>query len=344
MKRNKVCFLVLLVLSAILLLTACQEDQDKNGDDSQVTYYTVTFDSAGGTPVSAKKAVSGEKISEPAVPQKEGYLFDGWMEGPNNQWLFDVDTVISDVTLTAHWISAESVFGYRKLEGSDTAAITQLKKKDFAEVRVPSVLGGWTVTAIDAEVFAGIGKADEEDEDNVIREIILPKTVNAIGERAFADTVNVKITFEEGSVITSLGEQAFFNCNQLTAITLGEGLQTVPFEAFSGCVALKAIRLPKSVTKVEENAFTDCTALVSVMLYAELLQVDNMAFDDCTALKAVYCFGTAEQVDACREQRVNSTNTPLLGAKWLLYSETKPTEIGAYSYWYLTENGSIKAW
>ncbi len=343
MKRKKIWLLVLLMLP-LILLTACQEDEKPNNDETQVTYYTVTFDSAGGSPVSEKKAVSGEKVSEPAVPQKEGYLFDGWMEEANKLWLFDVDTVTSDVTLTARWISAESVFGYRKLESGDFAVITELKKRNYTEVRVPSTLGGWTITGIDAGVFEGIGKADEEDEDNVIREISLPKTITSIGERAFADTVNVKITFEAGTEITFLGEHAFLNCNRLTEIPLGEGLQTVPFEAFSGCVALKELRLPQSVTKVEENACTDCKALVTVMLHADLLQVDNMAFDDCTALKAVYFYGTAEQADVCRNQKINSTNAPLIGAKWLLYSQTKPIETGVYDYWYLTENGSVKVW
>jgi uncharacterized repeat protein (TIGR02543 family) len=43
-----------------------------------VTYYTVTFDSNGGTPVSQAKVKYLDLVDRPADPVKEGYIFSGW--------------------------------------------------------------------------------------------------------------------------------------------------------------------------------------------------------------------------------------------------------------------------
>ncbi len=74
------------------------------------TTYTVSFDSDGGTAVQAVKVKKGEKISEPATPQKatlqRQYSFLGWYNG-ETKWNFSNDTVQSNVTLTAKWELAE---------------------------------------------------------------------------------------------------------------------------------------------------------------------------------------------------------------------------------------------
>ena len=67
----------------------------------QTTYYTVSFNSNGGSSVSAQKVESGKTATKPSNPIKEGYSFRGWYNGTSE---FDFSTPIkSNITLTAQW-------------------------------------------------------------------------------------------------------------------------------------------------------------------------------------------------------------------------------------------------
>ena len=73
--------------------------------------YTVSFDAADGTTVSAVEVEEGNTVARPADPVREGYTFDGWyIEGGTEA--FDFTTAVTqNMTLTAKWI---------KKAGSDT--------------------------------------------------------------------------------------------------------------------------------------------------------------------------------------------------------------------------------
>ncbi len=62
--------------------------------------FTVTFDSDGGSAVTAQKVLNSPAI-KPADPTKNGYLFAGWYLG-DTQYTFDTK-ITTDITLKAHW-------------------------------------------------------------------------------------------------------------------------------------------------------------------------------------------------------------------------------------------------
>ncbi len=64
-------------------------------------YYTVTFDSAGGSAVAAQKVQKDSKATMPDAPTKDGFVFDGWYNG-SSEFNFN-SAITSNVTLTAHW-------------------------------------------------------------------------------------------------------------------------------------------------------------------------------------------------------------------------------------------------
>ncbi len=63
--------------------------------------YTVSFDSNGGTSIPAQTVIEGNKVIQPANPEKSGFNFGGWyLDGTK----FDFDTTITkDITLEAEW-------------------------------------------------------------------------------------------------------------------------------------------------------------------------------------------------------------------------------------------------
>lgn len=66
----------------------------------EVKYYTVSFNSNGGSAVDSQRVREGEKAYS-SYSERSGYYFDGWLLGKNK---FNFETPItSDITLTASW-------------------------------------------------------------------------------------------------------------------------------------------------------------------------------------------------------------------------------------------------
>ena len=327
MKFKYILALALAVL-ALCGLAACKEDQPL----PQIQYFNVSFDSQGGSAVRQIRVQEGALANRPADPTREGYVFDGWKLG-NRKWDFETDKVTADITLSATWISAESIYAISKIGDTDTCMITDIKRKS-AKLQIPEVINGYKVVAIGDGVFRGTLASD-------VSEIILPGTVTSIGSYAFYECRGIRITVK--GALTYVGEFAFGDCDGLTSLNFGEGLTEIPFGAFSGCTALREIRLPASLLTVCENAFEECAALTTVMMYASTKSIEDCAFRFCDNLKAVYFYGTNEDFDAI--EIVKNGNGGILDADLYLYSATKPQENGDNAqYWYLDEKGKVRLW
>ena len=88
----------IMVLSALLCVffSSC----NTSGDSSDV-YYTVSFNSNGGSFVTAQSIKSGETAKQPVSPIRENYIFNGWYKG---SYKFYFSTPITEsITLTAKW-------------------------------------------------------------------------------------------------------------------------------------------------------------------------------------------------------------------------------------------------
>jgi len=67
---------------------------------------TVTFESNGGTAITAKRVSENTHILMPAKPTKDGYIFAGWYEDAGFTKVFDFDStlVTQSMTLYAKWL------------------------------------------------------------------------------------------------------------------------------------------------------------------------------------------------------------------------------------------------
>lgn len=66
------------------------------------TYYTVSFDTDGGTAIADQSVRSGNKAEKPADPTKSGYVFANWYEEDTFTTLFDFDSaIVADTTVYA---------------------------------------------------------------------------------------------------------------------------------------------------------------------------------------------------------------------------------------------------
>lgn len=78
-------------------------DYQKNIDNfnTEVNYYTITFDTAGGSSIDSIVVKENDMITKPDNPTKEGYTFLGWYID-DEEFNFE-DLVKSDLTLVAKW-------------------------------------------------------------------------------------------------------------------------------------------------------------------------------------------------------------------------------------------------
>ena len=75
-----------------------------------VDYYTVTFNSNGGSEVASQNVVEHGKATEPTPPTKSGYAFKGWYSDAGLTKTFNFNTPIdSNITLYAKWIETFDV-------------------------------------------------------------------------------------------------------------------------------------------------------------------------------------------------------------------------------------------
>ena len=65
----------------------------------------------------------------------------------------------------------------------------------------------------------------------------------------------------KGRPVVALGKEAFWGCDELTEITLPDGLKVVGDEAFAQCSQLTKLTLPASVESIGESAFFNCVKL-----------------------------------------------------------------------------------
>ncbi len=143
------------------------------------------------------------------------------------------------------------------------------------DVIIPPEIDGYPVTAIDKYAFASCD----------ITSVSVPDSVTSIGESAFENCDELKsIVIPEG--ITEIADGAFYDCDSLTEVTIPNGVVSIGEYSFADCCSLTAIELPESLESIAGNAFAGCVELKSVHI------PDNVEFiaDDAFA----YCCGIEE--------------------------------------------------
>ena len=319
---------VMLAILLSLSLVACGEEPVKEADE----YFSVTLEYNNGTPAHTVRTPADKPMAEPKAPEREGYIFGGW-RGANGEWRFESDAVLKDMTLTAIWIDASSLFSYSVLDDG-TVRITEYSGS-IASIGIPEIISGYTVSAIADGLFA------DTDKKKIAR-LSIPSTVDSVGEYALEGFGQTQIDYT-GSLVY-LGEGAFASCAGLTSVSLGEGLEKIPYNAFGGCTSLTSLEIPASVTVIEENAFHNCESVRTVVIGAKDVIIENAAFSGCDSLVSVFFAGSEEEWDALvtRVDNGGAENSSLLDAKIFFLSDTEPE--GEGNYWYRTDSGEIRAW
>ena len=90
--------------------------------------------------------------------------------------------------------------------------------------------------------------------------------------------------------VTSIGNYAFFSCDNLTGVTIPSSVTSIGDQAFQCCTRLTSVTIPGSITSIGSLAFYYCTNLVSVTIPGSVTNIGDSAFSECQALRNVTIF------------------------------------------------------
>lgn len=231
------------------LLVSCSNNQQNLSSSNQFidrTYYTVQFDSMGGSAVLSQQVLEGNPVVRPDAPTKDGVRFSGWYKDIEyvDDWNFNIDRVYENLTLYAKWENINSELPTESLtysfdEATNTYTVTGVGEE--THIVIPETYNGYPVTKIQKEY----------------------------GRGAFARTDIVSIIIPDS--IIEIGQNTFNNCTQLVDVQISENsqLEIIGRNAFSGCSSLSSIYLPKTVTQILDSAFNNCGAMQEFIVAEE---------------------------------------------------------------------------
>ena len=140
----------------------------------------------------------------------------------------------------------------------------------------------YTVTADEAQItgYTGVGGV-----------VTIPSTlagvpVTSIGNNAFFQCTGLtSISIPQG--VTSICIGAFTGCSRLTSISIPQGVTSIGLLAFDGCAALTSISIPEGVTIIGDEAFVGCTGLTSISIPQGVTNIGDYTFFGCTGLTSI---------------------------------------------------------
>lgn len=90
-----------------------------------------------------------------------------------------------------------------------------------------------------------------------------------------------------GFPVTCIGENAFYQCTDITAISFPQGLKRIGYGAFSMCSGLTNISLPQDMAIIGDAAFSMCTGLKDISIPQGVTNMGAAAFYSCSGLTSI---------------------------------------------------------
>lgn len=142
-----------------------------------------------------------------------------------------------------------------------------------------------------------------------LKKLTIPVSLKTVGNRAFESCLALErldfVGGTEGSMLTSLGEDAFSGCVSLNDVVLPDSLTSIPRRAFKNCTGLKNLKFGKNTEFLGASAFENA-GLVSIDIPVSLKRVgtgggvyggDGMSvFKNCVDLERVNLHSETEWI------------------------------------------------
>ena len=107
----------------------------------------------------------------------------------------------------------------------------------------------------------------------------IPAYLFYAGSSSYTAPKIVTVNFAENSQCESIGNDAFYYCDDLTEITIPDGVTSIGSSAFRNCNSLTSIAIPNSVTSIGNYAFYSCSSLTNVYFTGDIDSWVGINFD-----------------------------------------------------------------
>ena len=121
------------------------------------------------------------------------------------------------------------------------------------------------VTRIEARAYEGLDGFLIDQENERIEKVVLPSSVEYIGDYAFSQSTIEEIVIPGN--VKEMGADVFFACDNLKKVTIEEGIEKIGGGIFRECSNLESITLPREIHEWDTTcAFCRCESLKNIQL------------------------------------------------------------------------------
>lgn len=108
-------------------------------------------------------------------------------------------------------------------------------------------------------------------------------------------------------IVTSIGQDAFRNCQDMTSVVIPNTVTSIGFRAFYWCHSLVFVVFPDALLSIGDHAFDGCFKLTEAAIPNSVVSIGESAFSSCKSLKSLtipsgvntiadFCFGGLESM------------------------------------------------
>ena len=125
--------------------------------------------------------------------------------------------------------------------------------------------------------------------------IVIKDGVTHIGDRAFWGFYGFGGNLTIPASVTSIGEEAFYNCNYLTTLVMGSSVVSIGNYAFLGCERIESeLKLPDCLESIGDGAFHNCKKLKGDLVIPNSVKtVGEDAFSSCEGFTGTLHLGSS---------------------------------------------------
>ena len=131
-----------------------------------------------------------------------------------------------------------------------------------------------------------------DEKRDKIKKIVIESGVTSVGQWAFMECQNLA-SASLPTTLKRIGEMAFWDCKNLKKIKLPNGFETLDQYAFQGCDSLTDVSIPSSTRVIDYGAFGSCYQLKKVVIPTGIQYYGPQIFDNCIRLSEMYFKGDA---------------------------------------------------